>query len=166
MWGHGLTRLSVLSRRCGDNVSPAILPFATPPQTSLRRNHRMSPSTTTLAPPEDAAEPCTLCFYPAWTKEDRPRESQSDYEVSLEDFAAVISSADNGCDGCKFLNQVWQHVIPETTSRQKSSFNFNRSAGDLWIHIFSEERVHNIDTLTLHGMSSTITRKGSCAKPC
>lgn len=118
----------------------------------------MSELNTQLVNSEIVPELCDLCYYPSWSTEDNSLGLGNDYEVTLEDFAATILSAEDGCDGCKLLSRVWKLVIPDDSKRQESEFHFNRSCEHLWIHIFSEGRVHDIEAMTLHGMSPAIRR--------
>jgi hypothetical protein len=95
----------------------------------------------------DLRQLCGLCHFPSWSKE----TSSDDYEISLKSFAGVSASAEKGCNGCKLVLHVWEYTVPDVSGRENSRFNFNRSKEELWVHIFADGGVHNIELFTLHG---------------
>ncbi|KAF2025060.1 HET-domain-containing protein [Setomelanomma holmii] len=106
---------------------------------------------------------CGICYYPTWSTQDRPLR---EHEVNLEVFAELSASADEGCNGCKLLAYVWQHVIPDEDSRQGSSLSFNRLGGNLYLHIFKGRRVHNADVFTLTAACERDHPRCQASAPC
>lgn len=97
---------------------------------------------------QDTPRICSLCNFPLWSTEERLSDEN---EISLESFAQVSASAENGCHGCKLFIHAWEHAIPEADRREQSSLNFNQSGENLWVHVFADKRVHNIEVFTLYG---------------
>jgi hypothetical protein len=91
---------------------------------------------------------CDICRYPSWSTEQRHQEW---HEVNLSSFEQVQTSAVQGCHGCKLFTEVWIWTLPELSSRQQSSLIFNEFGEDLYVHIFADGRVHDMDVYTIHG---------------
>ena len=73
--------------------------------------------------------------------------------LSGADIIYRQASADGGCHGCIVLHHAWVYAKPDLESRRDSQLDFNKSTGNLWIHIFNtgvrQSGVTAIDVFTL-----------------
>jgi hypothetical protein len=105
----------------------------------------------------DMPEDCSLCQYPLWATPEGPIGSSS--MVRINDCVAVSASADQGCDGCKLISQVWQVFIPDAIKRQHTTIDFDSSEEHLWIELHERHATttRGVDVFTLLGMCAHVT---------
>ncbi|KAI8629161.1 heterokaryon incompatibility protein-domain-containing protein [Xylariaceae sp. FL1651] len=91
---------------------------------------------------------CSICLYPDWTEEILP-SSEVETEIICDDYDALHASSDAGCRGCQILSEGWQHAVPNDGDRKSGSITFNRTSGNLYLHVFNKGHVYNVDIFTL-----------------
>ncbi|OBT69320.1 hypothetical protein VE03_01191 [Pseudogymnoascus sp. 23342-1-I1] len=91
-------------------------------------------------------ETCPICGYPSWTE-----ALHDGYDERMcSSFTDIHRSSTSGCLGCAVLVQAWEYGTPVVDERTNEYITFNRSLGNLYVHIFKHPHgVLNIDVFTI-----------------
>jgi hypothetical protein len=94
-------------------------------------------------------ENCRVCQYSTWTTEKIEQRSQAIY---VNEYSQLRISSQSGCTGCRVLDEAWMFTTPDLETRNKEALTFNKHGGHLYVHLFHDKFVSDLDVFTLPSM--------------